>query len=726
MSEGADEFKLRFGIKNLNDLFDMGGSSSEKDHKESSENAGIPIPKPQEGRVILILGPPGSGKSTLALQMACTAYVVKKSRGGANREGDPEGEESKVEGKNGERKIYPVDSIYLALEQTWKNIERMLDAFGWSQQSGLNNRIWRTETPVEEVRAYGSGRNLGKWYHSLCRKAGESSGAGKIIVPHLTPRNLSGAGGLGGGLFARRLTDVHALLDGYLACTGRNTPCEGCYETVREVAERQDAQGEVDVIQPEADGTAACKECPPLAMVVIDSLNVFGDKELDREEIFALADLFVRHGVIGILVAEEEFGKREQEPLDRFHPAEYVADVVIYLSTRREDGYLIRTIEITKSRYQAQVLGEHPYKILRKQEDASHKRKRRKAGDRHVDVGFRIYPSLHRQLSKNILPKPWPGGLSFGSREIDARLPAAWRTKTNEGPYRTQAPTILVTGEHGTFRSTLAMNFLLAGIGQGDNGLLLSLQEPVAPELMSILVFEENKNTWRKLIGGRRQDPAPLLRGKIQSTVWKRGKLQIRVLSFRPGFLLPEEFLETAIEQIKLLTANETGLRIVLDDTSEIPSRFPLLAKTRTAGRMFLPTLVDVVKGLGPIPLLVTALAAEAAKPESSLKPIADLIMDASLVSIYGKASVILKISTTESREILESKGPLELSIHRKDQESNGASRGNKEPGIIVADARKLEGLIDLDKGAPRRADLGVVFPKMLPLFGGEIPQVTG
>jgi KaiC/GvpD/RAD55 family RecA-like ATPase len=101
-----------------------------------------------------------------------------------------------------------------------------------------------------------------------------------------------------------------------------------------------------------------------LALVCIDSLNVLGVGELTRDHLSALFDLFKRRQMLGVFAVEEnESGVfAGDSPIDS-DTIDFLADMVINLTTSEEEGYWLRHFQISKSRYQKHVLGRHPFKI---------------------------------------------------------------------------------------------------------------------------------------------------------------------------------------------------------------------------------------------------------------------------------------------------------------------------------------------------------------------------
>lgn len=185
----------------------------------------------------------------------------------------------------------------------------------------------------------------------------------QVYVSRLSPRHLSPTGDSEADIFEERAKEIENLLCGA--------------EWLRR--HRQDL--------------------PQLAMVCIDSLNVFGDRLLTREQLYRLFDMFKRTGIIGVFVLEEDEGQAIS-PDSRLHGdvIEFLADVVISLQYGEDAGYFVRYFEIVKSRHQHQIYGKHPFKIMR--HDGRNAEEQCDAGEHDdpnmpVQHGIVIFPSLH-------------------------------------------------------------------------------------------------------------------------------------------------------------------------------------------------------------------------------------------------------------------------------------------------------------------------------------------
>ena len=276
---------------------------------------------------IVIRGRPGTGKSTLAIQIAvaCTLNPNK------------------------------YDSIYLSLEERPHNVRQKANSFGWDkyiQQLKYINNLDQFSTPYE------LGKTLAIIFSQieencpLCKEVNANKLhvhkknikldrliKNHVLVPSLSPRNLTVSDKESGKLFWDRYQQLEKLLSGAKYLRDKNN--------------RLRIKEEINQLY-----------IPDIRLICIDSLNVFGDKLLTREELFKIFDLFKKYEMIGVFVVEED--EREiLSPDSRLHGdmIEYLADVVISLSSGEDHEYYMRYFEIVKSRYQHQIYGKHPFKI---------------------------------------------------------------------------------------------------------------------------------------------------------------------------------------------------------------------------------------------------------------------------------------------------------------------------------------------------------------------------
>jgi hypothetical protein len=259
-----------------------------------------------------------------------------------------------------------------------------------------------------------------------------------------------------------------------------------------------------------------------LRMLCLDGLNVFGGAPLSRHEQQQLFDLFRRKGVIGVCTCEEGAAASTAD-------TEYLADVVIRLSTEEDAGYSVRYLQITKSRYQRQVDGKHPYRIRKPPQKVPPKQ--RETTEEGHQPEFKPYfqpfmasPSIHyvsyatkfkRKPKKKSSPEekeepekaPSPeekrndesAKKSSPKKKEEPEKAASPDGKRNEEPEEESSPrkfdmgieslegilphsmrrpsVVAVRGRAATYKTAIAQNFLIAGLAKGEDVLLLTLGE---------------------------------------------------------------------------------------------------------------------------------------------------------------------------------------------------------------------------------------------------------
>ncbi|HEY7531711.1 MAG TPA: RAD55 family ATPase, partial [Nitrospiraceae bacterium] len=206
-------------------------------------------------------------------------------------------------------------------------------------------------------------------------------------------------------------------------------------------------------------------------VVVFDNLNTLRiDKGLWFQTMVDLGNLGPRL----VIVVADSTGTDEISEL-----WEYLADVVIRMGreNRETGGYLIRTIEIVKSRYQISALGRHQVKI-HKAYPSEGSAKDRWLRMRHhpfrEEGGVFIYPSMHFVLSRHkylypLEPEETRGGIPPCFDELKMMLKGTFH------PGRCVA----FVGGHGTHKSRLAFIQVLFTLSQLPNAsaLIISLGE---------------------------------------------------------------------------------------------------------------------------------------------------------------------------------------------------------------------------------------------------------
>jgi len=474
-----------------------------RDHDKGKEGLkwGIKLPEtgdPGSGNLV-ICGRSGSGKSTLAMQIAVAC---------AHRDNK-------------------AIAAYISLEETVENLLKKSEAFGWrdclqevrhlhaldesAPPSELANVLREVLVqPPDCVLRKGPGNadppkcpeDCREKYGALLagmpikppKQASKDEPAGKdprkarVLVLSLSSRSLSPAAGES-LLFRERFGQLERIV---VAAHTHN---------LRIRKAREDDSG----------AHLEERKWPPLHLVCIDSLNMFGDRMLDREEMYRLFHLFRQNQILGLFTVESS----QKTPFDST-----LADVVIRLTAKKEQGYFVRYLEVEKSRYIEQVHGIHPFKILSLGEGPGDKDNLPTGGGGtgtpqvppngpadggqtqgspqrpdpepaktnpalcltargHVseesvipsDTGVVVYPSLHWRVSTTTAGKE-----ELSRRDVEFDLGVDEFKKILPRDLR-RGGVVALEGERGTFKTTFAVNFLAAGLRRGESALLIHFGE---------------------------------------------------------------------------------------------------------------------------------------------------------------------------------------------------------------------------------------------------------
>jgi KaiC/GvpD/RAD55 family RecA-like ATPase len=251
-----------------------------------------------------------------------------------------------------------------------------------------------------------------------------------------------------------------------------------------------------------------------------------------------------------------------------------LVDMVIDLDRRASLAeYFLRTITVSKARFQNHILGSHVIKIKGRGSSAlPGDRMEASASDQTPEFGFFIYPSLHYHLSVAIERKR--------RFEVKQKASKAQKTKHDTSFLKTGFGALDDALGGGVKRGTMTaiscnvsyaakgmgLSFLASGVKNGEKSLYLSLQD--------------DEDSIMRLPSGH----------DIGAMVKERGLV---IKSFRPGFISAEEFVDKIISEILDPTRqNAIFQRVLFDDVSQIALRFPLLDNAP----VFLPTLMDIFK----------------------------------------------------------------------------------------------------------------------------------
>lgn len=304
-------------------------------------------------------------------------------------------------------------------------------------------------------------------------------------------------------------------------------------------------------------------------MVVVDGLNFLGVRENNMFELEIFMNALRKAAKVGVVVFEPG--------ISPFANIDFLADMVIEL--RGEElgepyRYFLNHINITKSRFQASVLGWHQYKIR--------------------DDGLIVFPSIHYHLHvKDLLRKRYRDSLVPISRvgkigqitpsppiERDSSILGKLLGRGNIK----QGSCTVVLGPRRTWKTLITLDFLRAGSKyktRRQTGLLVSLLDNQST------IVEQRDSLCKRLCAKKKGERCS---GSLK---YSRCYSEVYLLHFRPGCLAPGEFFHFLD---KRLTDNENEgnriKRLVFWDLTQLEYRFPLLA----ADAMFLPGLMDYLK----------------------------------------------------------------------------------------------------------------------------------
>jgi circadian clock protein KaiC len=260
-----------------------------------------------------------------------------------------------------------------------------------------------------------------------------------------------------------------------------------------------------DVLQRIVSETERAKP----GIVVIDSFRTMGGQHSSSERggMFAL-DRFVQHLALYLTTWEVtsfllgEYSEEEQQ-----NPIFTVADGILWLSQATDRNSVVRKLQVVKTRGRAHMPGLHTFRI--------------------TDAGLQIYPRIPEQTQKRQLPKH--ERLSTGVSGIDEMI----------GGGVIAGDAVMLTGPAGSGKSTVATQFIGAGLAKGETGV--------------IAVFEEYPEEYLARANTRNPDVGKMI---------KAGKLE--VIYLRPLDLSVDEALFAILEAVDRIGAK----RVVIDSLS--------------------------------------------------------------------------------------------------------------------------------------------------------------
>lgn len=608
---------------------------------------GITLPfegDPGTGNII-IRGKPGTAKSTLALQIACTAAQ---------------------KGNN-------ISSFYITIEESPKNIIKKCEHFGWAkfieELDQVKNLGFGKKSVIESNYSHINDYSLEKntlSSNNIIRLFNNGKDANSIIIPKVlvstfTPRNIFSKDENSVNLFETRYKQLENIL---ISASYYN----------REVC---------------AEGNN-----PPIGFISIDSLNVFGDSLLTRTQLFRLFDLFKKYRILGIFIVEEdEKSIYAQENQLHSETIEYIADMVISLTIGEDEGYSLRYFEITKSRYQHQVYGKHPFKIIEPNTNKD-----------FTQIAIKVYPSLHYIVYGTDISEKGSNNNSSLRDTVEKEVFCDPNANFFLSKEHKKSSSLLIEGPRDSFKTSLARDFLLRGLfDDGDANVLFirfldyfsegsKLKSfRISDTCKSFIYYDPTENelnlTNNELDGKFvNKFNAFIEDGGILSPFWKLGKKEsywagfkldgfadittkrflcsyvsqigdvkkrYTELIFQTGYILPEEFMQIMLETILKFGSDKKPIRIVIDEIGRIGSSMPLLYQSKTAGALFLTAVNHIVRNYD-IKLLITGTTGEYNRSDEIInktKTLVDDVLSTKKINVFGDNYVTIKGGTLTSSE---------------------------------------------------------------------------
>jgi KaiC/GvpD/RAD55 family RecA-like ATPase len=357
----------------------------------------------------------------------------------------------------------------------------------------------------------------------------------------------------------------------------------------------------------------------PYHVIVIDSLNVVPDEEKKANLFQKLFNLILGGPRIVIFILDSTPG--DASKVAEFW--EYICDVVIRLDHSRPhtpEGYMLRTIEIVKARYQRHAWGVHQLKLYEANEARQRNEKGQAYRDRLIrahpfreEGGIFIYPSIHYLLSlyKRSDPASDPKLVQTPIPSFSAML---------EGGFPEERCTAFL-GVRGGHKSYLGFMQVVSRIlDHGECGLIVSLRDDVGITKQSIDKI---------LVQGwpERKQKSKLKQADCKR-IWESDlRKRLEIMYFPPGNITPDEFLHRILVSVKRLQQykKDQPITLLFNSVDQLGPRFPLCAKEP----MFIAALLQILSAERVTSVFVAASEArESTANYHGIESIAELILE--------------------------------------------------------------------------------------------------
>lgn len=340
------------------------------------------------------------------------------------------------------------------------------------------------------------------------------------------------------------------IIDAFTGFFGNSTEVSPLVDEIIKRWEKAKAKKKIDDIKPK--------------VLVIDSLNTIESSK--KSSIFQSFMTLINRGPCVIIIILES--SQIEKDLNHW---DYLADIVIRLDRENISDYLVRTIEIVKSRYQSHVWGKHQLKIYPpKNFDGYDTEGKRRAHPYRKQGGIFVYPSIHYYLSvyKHL-------------KRAETTYPFETPLKSLEKAFTEGFPRGRCTGfigMRGGHKSHLGYLSLLSQIVRTDRnerGLIISLRddEGMARKTLNRILTNEIK-----------------YQGNLQRL---EEEDKIELLYFPPGYITPEEVFHRVFISVQRLKShgNDVNVTVLFNSLDQLSSRFPLCARQQ----IFVPGLIETL-----------------------------------------------------------------------------------------------------------------------------------
>jgi circadian clock protein KaiC len=181
--------------------------------------------------------------------------------------------------------------------------------------------------------------------------------------------------------------------------------------------------------------------------VVVDSIDAlfsrFSNKDVVRTALYQISAKLKKSGVTALISAE----KTDKEELSRYGVEEFVADGVIQLELIKGQQQFLRRIFVKKLRGMGYRSGIMEFMIS--------------------ENGLKVFPKIPVQ---SLLAKTnFQIRKTFGIEKLDQLL----------GGGIPQGHLVMLSGNTGTGKTLLALQFLVQGIKEGENAVFMAFEEPI-------------------------------------------------------------------------------------------------------------------------------------------------------------------------------------------------------------------------------------------------------